>query len=353
MPTKRMLTGDRPTGKLHVGHYVGSIKNRVELQHEYESFFIIADLHMLTTKNSKEDIAEVAANARMMVLDWLAAGIEPELATCYLQSAVPEVCEINTIFQNLVTVPRLERMPSLKEMARDAKKEEMPYGLLGYPVLQAADILCVKAHVVPVGKDNVPHVEVTREIARRFNNLYGEVFPEPDFLMAEVPTLVGTDGQGKMSKSLGNTIYLSDDEATVRKKVAGMYTDPKRIRADIPGTVEGNPVFIYHDVFNPNKAEVEDLKSRYREGTVGDVEVKDKLAVAMNAFLDPMRERRARFEADSGLVDRLIVEGTEKTRAEVKQTVFDMRKAMGLTAVYNQIRRKAERSTPKEPAAAD
>ncbi len=353
MPTKRMLTGDRPTGKLHVGHYVGSIKNRVELQHKYESFFIIADLHMLTTKNSKEDIAEVSANARQMVLDSLAAGIEPELATFYLQSAIPEVCEINTIFQNLVTVPRLERMPSLKEMARDAKKEEMPYGLLGYPVLQAADILCVKAHVVPVGKDNVPHVEVTREIARRFNNLYGDVFPEPDFLMAEVPTLVGTDGQGKMSKSLGNTIYLSDDEATVRKKVGNMYTDPKRIRADIPGTVEGNPVFIYHDVFNPNAEEVEDLKSRYREGKVGDVEVKEKLAVAMNRFLDPMRERRSRFESDSGLVDRLIVEGTERTRAEVKQTVFDMRKAMGLTAIYNQIRRKAERSTAKGPAAAE
>ena len=283
MPNKRMLTGDRPTGKLHVGHYVGSIKNRVELQHQYESFFIIADLHMLTTKNSKEDIAEVSGNAREMVLDSLSAGIEPELATFYLQSAIPEVCEINTIFQNLVTVPRLERMPSLKEMARDAKKEEMPYGLLGYPVLQAADILCVKAHVVPVGKDNVPHVEVTREIARRFNNLYGDVFPEPDFLMAEVPTLVGTDGQGKMSKSLGNTIYLSDDEATVRKKVGNMYTDPKRIRADIPGTVEGNPVFIYHDVFNPDREEVEDLKSRYREGKVGDVEVKEKLAVAVNA----------------------------------------------------------------------
>jgi len=244
-------------------------------------------------------------------------------------------------------------MPSLKEMARDAKKEEMPYGLLGYPVLQAADILCVKAHVVPVGKDNLAHVEVTREIARRFNYLYGPVFPEPEPILAEVPTLVGTDGQGKMSKSVGNTIFLSDDEATVRKKVGNMYTDPKRIRADIPGTVEGNPVFIYHDVFNPNKAEVDDLKARYREGKVGDVEVKEKLAKAINAFLDPMRERRARFEADSGLVDRLIVEGTEKTRAEVRQTVFDMRKAMGLTAVWNQIRRKAERSAPKERAAAD
>ena len=344
-----MLTGDRPTGKLHLGHYVGSIKNRVELQHTYESFFIIADLHMLTTKNSREDIGEISGNARTMVLDSLAAGIEPELATFYLQSAIPEVCEINTLFQNLVSVPRLERMPSLKEMARDAKKEEMPYGLLGYPVLQAADILCVKAHVVPVGKDNVAHVEVTREIARRFNFLYGEVFPEPEFIVAEVPTLVGTDGQGKMSKSVGNTIYLSDDAATVRKKVGNMYTDPKRIRADIPGTVEGNPVFIYHDVFNPDADEVADLKARYREGKVGDVEVKEKLAVAVNDFLGPMRERRAQFEGEPGLVDRLIVEGTERTRAEVRQTVIDMRKAMGLAGVWNQIRRKAERSAPKEP----
>src|SRR3954462_10396396 len=330
-PTQRMLTGDRPTGKLHVGHYVGSIKNRVELQHRYESFFIIADLHMLTTKNSKEDIAEVAANARMMVLDWLAAGIEPELATCYLQSAVPEVCEINPIFQNLVTVPRLERMPSLKEMARDAKKEEMPYGLLGYPVLQAADILCVKAHVVPVGKDNVPHVEVTREIARRFNNLYGEVFPEPEFLMAEVPTLVGTDGQGKMSKSLGNTIYLPDDEARVRKKAGNMYTDPKRIRADIPGTVEGNPVFIYHDVFNPDTAEVDDLKARYRAGKVGDVEVKTKLANALNAHLEPIRERRAAALARPGYLKDVLFEGSKRARVIAAGTMQRVREAMKIS----------------------
>src|SRR5687768_933828 len=330
MPTKRMLTGDRPTGKLHVGHYVGSIKNRVELQHKYESFFIIADLHMLTTKNSREDIAEISANARQMVLDSLSAGIEPELATFYLQSAIPEVCEINTIFQNLVTVPRLERMPSLKEMARDAKKEEMPYGLLGYPVLQAADILCVKAHVVPVGKDNVPHVEVTREIARRFNNLYGDVFPEPEFLMADVPTLVGTDGQGKMSKSLGNTIYLSDDEATVRKKVGNMYTDPKRIRADIPGTVEGNPVFVYHDVFNPNTAEVEDLKARYREGKVGDVEVKTKLARAMNTLLEPMRERRREVMAHPERLREIAVEGSRKARTIAQATMARVREGIRL-----------------------
>lgn len=344
MTTQRMLTGDRPTGKLHLGHYVGSIANRVKLHQEYESFFIIADLHMLTTKNTPEDIAEVSRNAREMVLDSLAAGLEPELSVFYLQSAIPEICEMNTLFQNLVTVPRLERIPSLKEMARDANKEEMPYGLLGYPVLQAADILCVKAHVVPVGRDNAAHVEVTREIARRFNHLYGKTFPIPELVVADVSVLVGTDGQRKMSKSIGNVIYLADGPDTVGRKVAGMYTDPERIRADIPGTVEGNPIFIYHDAFNDDRNEVADLKARYRAGKVGDVEVKEKLASAINRFLEPMRERRARFEEDKGLVDRLIVEGTERTRHEVKRTVYEMREAMGLTAVFNQIRRKAERS---------
>lgn len=341
---RRMLTGDRPTGKLHLGHYVGSIANRIRLQQQYESFFIIADLHMLTTKNTREDIAQVAVNARHLVLDSLAAGIDPDHATFYLQSAVPEVCELNTLFQNLVTVPRLERLPSLKDMARDAGKEEMPYGLLGYPVLQAADILCVRANVCPVGKDNAPHVEITREIARRFNYLYGDTFPVTELIESDVPTLVGTDGQAKMSKSIGNVIYLSDPPAEVRKKVMGMYTDPNRIRADIPGTVEGNPVFSYHDVFNEDKAEVADLKERYRAGRVGDVEVKEKLAAAINSFLAPMHERRAKYEEQSGFVDHLIVEGTARTRKEVQQTVFATRKAMGLAGAFNQIRRKAERS---------
>jgi tryptophanyl-tRNA synthetase len=354
MTDQRMLTGDRPTGRLHVGHYVGSIANRVKLQHQYETFLIIADLHMLTTKNTREDIARVSANARDMVLDSLAAGIEPDRATFYLQSAIPEVCELNTLFQNLVTVPRLERTPSLKDMARDAGKEEMPYGLLGYPVLQAADILCVKAHVVPVGKDNHAHIEITREIARRFNYLYGDVFPVPELVTSDVPTLVGTDGQGKMSKSIGNVIYLSDGPDEVRKKVAGMYTDPNRIRADIPGTVEGNPVFIYHDIFNDNPTEVEDLKERYRAGKVGDVEVKDKLAAAINRFLEPMRERRAQYESETGLVDEIIVEGTERTRREVQQVVFEVRKAMGLTGAYNQLRRKAELARKnRKPAKAE
>lgn len=327
---------------------MGSIANRIRLQHQYETWLIIADLHMLTTKNARADIDEISANARQMVLDSLAAGIESERATFYLQSAIPEIGDLNTLFQNLITVPRLERIPSLKDMARDADKEtEMPYGLLGYPVLQAADILCVKAHAVPVGKDNHAHVEVTREIARRFNHLYGETFPIPEFITSEVSSLVGTDGQAKVSKSLDNVIYLSDSAEEVRRKVSTMYTDPNRVRADIPGTVEGNPVFIYHDSFNDNPAEVADLKERYRAGTVGDVEVKDKLAAAINRFLDPVRERRAAFEAQPGLVDQIIVEGTERTRREMQQVVFEARKAMGLAGAFNQLRRKAERAQKK------
>lgn len=344
---KRLLTGDRPTGKLHLGHYVGTLKNRVKLQHEYETFLIIADLHMLTTKNTKEDIEKTVVNARDLVLDSIGAGIDPNVATFYLQSGVPEICEMNTLFQNLVTVPRLERIPSLKDMARDANKEEMPYGLLGYPVLQAADILCVKAEMVPVGKDNAAHVEVTREIARRYNYLYEEIFPIPEVLIGDVPTLVGTDGGAKMSKSIGNAIFLSDDAKTVAKKVNSMYTDPQRVHAHIPGRVEGNPVFSYHDAFNPNTAEVDDLKQRYRAGTVSDVEVKEKLTIVINQLLEPMRERRHQYESQSGLVDEIIHNGTLKVRAIVQETVREMRKTMGFASVFNRIRRKAEQRSQR------
>lgn len=341
---KTMLTGDRPTGKLHLGHYVGSLKNRIRFQHEYDSIFIIADLHMLTTKNMPDEIAQIDQNARDLVLDAIAAGIEPDNVRFYLQSAIPEMHEIYTLLQNMVTVSRLERLPSLKDMARDANIE-MPFGLLGYPVLQAADILHVKAHLVPVGKDNVAHIEITREIARRFNFLYGEVFPVPDSL-SEGGTLVGTDNQAKMSKSLNNAIFLSDDARTVEKKVHSMYTDPKRISADIPGTVAGNPVFTYHDTFNPDVDEVADLKARYEAGKVGDVEVKEKLARALNNFLDPIRQRRVEFE-EPGLIEEIIVGGTEQVRDITRATLIEMKKAMGLSGVWNRVRRKAERRSKK------
>ena len=343
---KRILTGDRPTGKLHLGHYVGSLRHRLAFQDKYECFFLIADLHMLTTKPSKEDILQIADNARAIVLDHLAIGIDPEKVTFYLQSAVHEVYELQLLISGLVTVERLQQLPTIKDMARAAGMEQIPYNLLGYPVLQAADIFTPRAHLVPVGRDNESHVELARQIARRFNNAYGEVFPLPEAYVVG-GTLVGTDGQAKMSKSLGNAIFLSDDAATVRKKVMGMYTDPKRIRADIPGTVEGNPVFIYHDMFNPNKEEVEDLKRRYRAGKVGDVEVKEKLARALNAFLEPIRERRAYYESQTGFVDELLYKGTLHTREEAQKTLLAAKKAMGLTGVWNRIRRGAERRQKK------
>ena len=348
MAAKRILTGDRPTGRLHLGHYVGSLRNRVRLQDEYECYFIIADLHMLTTKNSPQEIAAIADNARGMVLDYLAAGIDPAKSTIFLQSAVHETYELALLFGNLVTVPRLVRVPSIKEMARAAMidEEAVPFGLLGYPVLQAADILLPRAHLVPVGKDNQAHVEVSREIARRFNSLYGEVFPIPDDLV-EGGTLPGTDGQAKMSKSIGNAIFLCDDAATVRKKVHSMYTDPNRIRADIPGNVEGNPVFTYLDYFDPDRGLVEEFKTRYRAGTIGDVEVKERLAGSLNAFLDPMRERAAQYAAQSGLVDEIIYQGTMRYRAIAGETMREVKKAMGLSGAFNRIARKAEERQKK------
>jgi tryptophanyl-tRNA synthetase len=340
---KRLLTGDRPTGKLHVGHYVGSIANRVRLQDEYDCYFIIADLHMLTTKPDKASIEELRGNVRDVVLDYLACGIDPAKSTIYLQSAIPAVYEMNLIFEMLVTLPRLTRLPSIKDMARAAKFEDeaIPFGLVGYPVLQAADILMPMAHLVPVGKDNEAHIEITREIARRFNSLYGETLPEPEAMIGDIPTLPGTDGKGKMSKSLGNAIMLSDDAKAVEKKIRSAYTDPNRIRGNEPGNVEGNPVFAYHDAFNPDRAEVDDLKARYRLGTVGDVEVKEKCIRAVNAFLDPIRARRATFEKEKGLVEQIIYEGTLKTREVAGRTIDAMKKAMGLAGVWNRISRTA------------
>ena len=325
---KRVLTGDRPTGRLHLGHYVGSIKNRLLLQEKYECFFIIADLHTLTTKNKKEDIKELSSNIRSILLDYLACGINPEKVCIYLQSAVPEVTVLSLILSNLVTVPRLQRVPSIKDMAQNAGISELPFGLLGYPVLQAADILLPRSNLVPVGKDNESHVEVTRELAKRFNSLYGNIFPLPETLSSEINTLVGTDGKTKMSKSLNNTIFLSDSAEEVKKKVRRMYTDPNRTSSTVPGRVEGNPVFIYHDAFNEKKEEVEDLKERYRTGKVGDVEVKDKLSLAINTFLEPIRERRACFEANDDLLHSIIKEGNKKMKEEAQITLSLLSDAM-------------------------
>jgi tryptophanyl-tRNA synthetase len=328
----RLLTGDRPTGRLHLGHYVGSLENRVRLQHQYESFFIIADLHTLTTKPEPQYIKEIPTYIKETVLDYLAVGIDPDVSTIFVQSAIPETYQLNLLFEMLVTVPRLERMPTLKDMARDANIDSMPFGLLGYPVLQAVDILLPRANAVPVGRDNQSHVELAREMARRFNNLYGaEVFPEPEPIIGDVPLLIGTDGQSKMSKSVGNAIYLSDDADTVKQKVMNMYTDPKRLRATDPGTVEGNPVFIYHDAFNSSKAEVDDLKERYRVCKVGDVEVKEKLAVTINNFLEPIREKRAYFLSHPLIPNDVLANGIHRMQAEAKTTMDLVREKTGLS----------------------
>jgi tryptophanyl-tRNA synthetase len=327
---KRILTGDRPTAEgFHLGNYVGSLANRVKLQHEYDTFILQADLHLLTTRTS--NLEEIQRNIRGMALDYLAVGLDPDKCTFYVQSLVPEVLELLWLFMALVGVPRAQRIPTLKEQVRDLKLESASMALLAYPILQAADILMVKGDCVPVGKDQLSHIELTREIARRFNDGFGPVFPIPEGLIGDVPTLPGIDGRAKMGKSLGNAIFLTDDAETVTGKVMRMYTDPTRIHATDPGHLRGNPVFIYHDIFNPDREEVEDLKRRYRRGKVGDVEVKQRLARALNAFLDPIRERRAYYEARKGFVEEMLLQGTKRARAECQRTLEEAREAMGLT----------------------
>ena len=324
----RILTGDRPTGKLHVGHYVGSLQNRLKLQDEYEVFLLIADLHSLTTKSDTKDLKE---NIRGLVLDQLAIGLDPEKVTFCLQSAIPEDSELAILLSMLVSKSRLERVPTLKDILHDLKIENPSIGLIFYPVLMAADILMVRANVVPVGKDQTSHVEVTRELAEKFNSTYSEVFPLPEALIpAELGTLPGTDGKAKMSKSLDNAIYLSDSEEIVSKKVMQMYTDPTRIKATDPGKVEGNPVFLYHAAFNPDTSQVDELKKRYIEGKVGDVEVKKELVFAINNFLKPVREKREEYEREAGLVERILTEGTLKARQEASETLKLVKKAMNL-----------------------
>jgi tryptophanyl-tRNA synthetase len=327
---KRLLTGLRPTGKFHLGNYVGTFEKDLELQNsgEYEVFILIADYHALTT--GYESASTIGDDIREGLLDFLAVGMDPNKTTLYLQSLIPEVSELFLLFTMLVSVPRAQRIPTLKEQVRDLKLESASLGLLNYPVLQAADILMVRGEVVPVGKDQMSHIELTREVARRFNQLYTPVFPEPEYLASRFPVLPGTDGKPKMSKSVGNTIMLSDDAETVRKKVMSMYTDPTRLRATDPGHVKGNPVFTYHDAFNPNHEEVQDLKARYVKGRVGDVEVKQKLVAALNAFLDPIRERRAEYERQPSVVEDILAEGSRRARAEARETLHLAREAMGL-----------------------
>jgi tryptophanyl-tRNA synthetase len=324
---KRILTGDRPTGPLHLGHYVGSLQNRVRLQDEYDTFILIADIQALTDNFERPEMLE--ANVFEVTLDYLAVGLDPHKVKIVVQSMVPELTELTIYFMNLVTVATLERNPTLKEEIKQRNfTKGIPVGFWSYPISQAADITIFKADLVPVGEDQLPMIEQTREIVRRFNRLYKKILIEPRAMLGKVARLPGTDGGAKMSKSLGNCIYLGDSPKQVHKRVMSMFTDPTRIHPTDPGHVEGNPVFTYHDVFNPDKAEVEDLKDRYRKGTVGDVEVKEKLFKALTAFLDPIRSRRAEYAAKPQLVREIIIEGTRQGRALAQQTIEEVRSAM-------------------------
>lgn len=324
---KRILTGDRPTGPLHLGHYVGSLQNRVRLQHEYDTYVLIADVQALT--DNFEHPEKLGDNIFQVALDYLAVGLDPEKARFVVQSMVPELAELTIYFMNLVTVATLERNPTVKEEIKQRNfVKGVPVGFWSYPISQAADITIFKADLVPVGEDQLPMIEQAREIARRFNRLYAKVLVEPRAMLGAVARLPGTDGGAKMSKSLGNCIYLGDSSEQVRKRVMSMYTDTTRIHPTDPGHVEGNPVFTYHDVFNPDKAEVEELKERYRKGTVGDVEVKQKLFAALEAFLAPIRDRRAEFAAKPKRVNEIIREGTRQGRALAQQTMSEVRTAM-------------------------
>ena len=324
---KRILTGDRPTGPLHLGHYVGSLQNRVRLQDEYDTSVLIADVQALT--DNFEHPEKLSDNIYEVALDYLAAGLDPEKVKIVVQSMVPELTELTIYFMNLVTVATLERNPTVKEEIKQRNfVKGVPVGFWSYPISQAADITIFKADLVPVGEDQLPMIEQAREIARRFNRLYGKVLIEPRAMLGAMARLPGTDGGAKMSKSIGNCIYLGDPPEIVRKRVMSMFTDPTRIHPTDPGHVEGNPVFTYHDVFNPNTKEIDELKERYRAGTVGDVEVKQRLYDALEAFLGPMRERRAEFAAHPSHVYEIIREGTRRGREVAQQTMSEVREAM-------------------------
>ena len=318
----------RPTGRLHLGHLVGSLKNWAALQEGYDCFYFVADWHAFTSDYA--DSSGITGYALENVADWIAGGVDPDRSTIFVQSLVPEHAELYLLLSMVVPIPWLERVPTYKEQQEQlVDKDLSTFGFLGYPLLQTADIAMYDGRFVPVGDDQVPHLELSREVVRRFNQFYGEVLVEPRPLLTPVPRLPGLDNR-KMSKSYGNTIDLTDDSEAVVKKVRQMYTDPKRIRADIPGTVEGNPVFIYHDAFNPDAAEVEDLKARYRAGAVGDVEVKTRLARAMNAMLEPMRERRREVMARPGQIREIAVEGSRKARTIAQATMERVRDAVKL-----------------------
>ncbi len=325
MTKKRILSGMRPTGKLHIGHYTGALENWIKLQNEYQNFHLIADYHVLTTSLYTDDIYE---NTIQMVIDWLAAGLDPKQNPIFRQSKIKEHAELYLIFSMFITAARLERNPTVKDQVRDLKIENITYGHLGYPVLQTADILLYKGEAVPVGEDQVPHIEISREIARRFNKQYRKVFPEPKALLTNFARLPGLDGNLKMSKSLNNSILMSDDPEIINKKLRKAVTDPQKIRRNDPGRPEICLVFTYHKKFNPD--EVSEIETNCRSGALGCVDCKIKCAAHINKFLEPVIEKRKYYEANLDIVNDILIEGEKKAKSEAVKTMNEVHQVMKL-----------------------
>jgi tryptophanyl-tRNA synthetase len=323
MKKKRILSGMRPTGKLHIGHYVGALENWVHLQDKYESFHLIADYHVLTTDLNTVNIYNDTID---MLIDWLAAGLDPVKSPMFRQSQIKEHTELYLIFSMLITANRLERNPTVKEQARALHIEQIIYGHLGYPILQAADILLYKGDAVPVGEDQVPHIEITREIARKFNNQYGEVFPEPEALLTKFSRLPGLDGAAKMSKSLGNTILLSDEPETVKAKLKKAVTDPQKIRRNDPGRPEICLIFAYHKKFNP--AEVPQIETDCRSGALGCVDCKMKCSENISSFLAPIIEKRKHYEGNMKEVLDILADGEDRGKKAAYETMSEVHDKM-------------------------
>ena len=330
MSNKRILTGDRPTGKLHIGHYFGSLKNRVKMQEEYETFIEIADVQALTDNFNNPE--KVRKNIREVALDYLAVGIDPEKSTIFIQSMIPEIAELTVFYSNLVTIARLERNPTVKtEIAqkRELFGESVTYGFLGYPVSQAADITAFKGEIVPAGEDQEPLIEQCREIVRKFNNIYGEVLKEPQIVLSSQKRIKGLDGNEKMGKSLGNAIYLSDEPEEITKKVMSAVTDPGRIKKDDLGNPDICMVAYYHNLFT-NEEECKTVCEECKAGKRGCVACKKQLAQNIISTLEPMKERRKYYEERPELVDQILKEGTNKAREVAKQTMKEVKQAMKL-----------------------
>lgn len=334
MAKKVILTGDRPTGQLHIGHYIGSLKNRVVLQNsgEYESFIMIADQQALT--DNARNPEKIRKSLIEVALDYLAVGLDPLKSTIFVQSQIPELNELTMHYLNLVTLSRLERNPTVKaEIKQKDFENSIPAGFLIYPVSQAADITAFKADTVPVGEDQLPMIEQAREIVRSFNGLYGEVLVEPKAVIPkedECGRLPGTDGKAKMSKSIGNCIYLADDADTIKQKIMSMYTDPTHIKVEDPGHIEGNTVFTYLDAFAQDKEKVEEMKEHYQKGGLGDMKVKRYLNEVLQAELEPIRNRRIEYAKNEEQVYKMLKEGSEKARAVAAQTLKEVRDAIGI-----------------------